>query len=104
VDINADLEPTYVDDAQRLERVALVLADPPYSVEDAQRYQTCTVKRNVVIRVLQRVKPETHVVWLDQVPVQYRNATFAMEAAIGMMKSTNHRFRMITVFRRRNPA
>ena len=45
VDINAELEPTYVDDAQRLERVPLdaydlVLADPPYSVEDAQRYQT----------------------------------------------------------------
>jgi hypothetical protein len=44
VDINPDLSPTYVDDAQRLERVPLadydlVLADPPYSVEDAERYQ-----------------------------------------------------------------
>ena len=40
VDINADLKPTYVDDAQTLLRVPLekydlILADPPYSVEDA---------------------------------------------------------------------
>ena len=40
VDISAELKPTYVDDAQRLERVPLdaydlVLADPPYSVEGA---------------------------------------------------------------------
>ncbi len=42
-DINPDLKPTYVDDAQTLENVPLqdydlVLADPPYSVEDSQRY------------------------------------------------------------------
>jgi hypothetical protein len=108
VDISAELKPTYVDDAQRLERVPLdaydlVLADPPYSVEDAERYQTGMVKRNAVMRALQRVRPGTHVVvWLDQAHVQYRKAAFGVEAAIGMMKSTNHRFRMITVFQRRN--
>jgi hypothetical protein len=62
VDINAELEPTYVDDAQRLEGVPLdaydlVLADPRYSVEDAERYQTSMVKRNRVMRALQRVRP-----------------------------------------------
>jgi hypothetical protein len=61
VDINAELAPTYVDDAQRLEGVPLdqydlVLADPPYSVEDAERYRTSIVKRNVVMRALQRVR------------------------------------------------
>ena len=54
VDINADLFPTYVDDAQRLENVPLtdydlVLADPPYSVEDAERYQTSMIRRNTVM-------------------------------------------------------
>src|SRR5581483_9364543 len=72
VDINADLNPTFVDDAQTLENVPLedydiVLADPPYSVEDAERYQTTMVKRNSVMRALGRVRPGTHVVWLDQV-------------------------------------
>jgi hypothetical protein len=109
VDINAELELTYVDDAQRLEGVPLdahdlVLADPPYSVEDAELYQTSMVKRNSVMRALQRVRPGTHIVWLDQAHVQYRKAPFGMEATNGMMKSTNHRFRMITVFRRRKPA
>jgi hypothetical protein len=73
VDLNPDLTPTYVDDAQRLERVPLsdydlVLADPPYSVEDADRYQTTMVKRNTVLSALRGLSPGAHVVWLDQVP------------------------------------
>jgi len=105
VDISSALKPTYVDDAQTLERVPLdaydlVLADPPYSVEDADRYQTTMVKRNSVMHALQRLSPGTHVVWLDQVLPMYRKDTFAVDAVIGMVKSTNHRFRVITVFRR----
>jgi hypothetical protein len=105
VDINADLNPTYVDDAQTLTRVPLeeydlVLADPPYSVEDAERYKTTMVKRNVVMRALQRLRPGAHIVWLDQVLPMYRKDAFEPEAVIGMWKSTNHRFRGITIFRR----
>ena len=106
VDINPALLPTYVDDAQRLEAVPLdaydlVLADPPYSVEDAERYQTTMIKRNCVLRALERVQPGAHVVWLDQVLPMYRKAAFDIEGVIGMVKSTNHRFRVVTVFRRR---
>jgi hypothetical protein len=105
VDINADLRPTFVDDAQRLERVPLgdydlVLADPPYSMEDAVRYSTTMVRRNLVLRALTRVAPGTHVVWLDQVLPMYRKDSFEIEAVIGMVKSTNHRFRVVTIFRR----
>jgi hypothetical protein len=105
VDINSALRPTYVDDAQTLERVPLtaydlVLADPPYSVEDADRYQTTMVKRNTVLRALRGLAPGAHVVWLDQVLPMYRKDAFGVEAVIGMVKSTNHRFRVITVFRR----
>jgi hypothetical protein len=106
VDINPALSPTYIDDAQTLlnvplENYDLVLADPPYSVEDAEHYQTTMVKRNVVMRALQRLPEGAHVVWLDQVLPMYRKDAFAQEAAIGMWKSTNHRFRGITIFRRR---
>jgi hypothetical protein len=109
VDINPALAPTYVDDAQRLERVPLdrydlVLADPPYSVEDADHYRTTMVKRNVVMRALQRLPVGAHVVWLDQVLPMYRKDCFEQEAVIGMWKSTNHRFRGITIFRRRDAA
>lgn len=105
VDVNADLGPTFVDDAQTMERVPLeqydlVLADPPYSVEDAERYQTSMVKRNAVIRALQRLPAGAHVVWLDQVLPMYRKDAWTVEAVIGMVKSTNHRFRVVTVFRR----
>src|SRR4029077_13822038 len=33
-----------------------------------------------------------HVAWLDQVLPMYRKDMFALEASIGMQKSTNHRF------------
>ena len=106
VDLNPALQPTYVDDAQTLAHVPLsaydlVLADPPYSVEDADRYQTTMVKRNTVMRALQRLDADAHVVWLDQVLPMYRKDAFDIEAVIGMVKSTNHRFRVITIFRRR---
>jgi hypothetical protein len=106
VDVNPALMPTYVDDAQTLERVPLerydlVLADPPYSVEDAERYQTTMIKRNGVMRALQRLRTGAHVVWLDQVLPMYRKSAFDIEGVIGMVKSTNHRFRVVTIFRRR---
>lgn len=107
VDINADLEPTYIDDAQTLANVPLdqydlVLADPPYSVEDAEHYKTSMVKRNVVMRALQRLPVGAHIVWLDQVLPMWRKDAFALESAIGILKSTNHRCRMVTIFHRRD--
>lgn len=106
VDCNAALLPTYVADAHDLSSVPLhlydlVLADPPYSVEDAERYQTTMVKRNVVLRSLARgMRPGARVVWLDQVLPMYRKDEWEVEAVIGMVKSTNHRFRVIAIFRR----
>lgn len=105
VDISETLAPTYVDDAQTLECVPLdqydlVLADPPYSVEDCEHYGTSMIKRNAVFRALQRLPSGAHVVWLDQVLPMYRKDAFSLEATIGMWKSTNHRFRGISIFRR----
>jgi hypothetical protein len=105
VDINAENQPTYVDDAQTLsavplEKYDLVMADPPYSVEDCERYETSMVKRNKVMAALgARLTPGTHVVWLDQVLPMYRKDQFSVEAVIGMCKSTNHRFRVVTIFK-----
>ena len=59
------------------------------------------VKRNVVLRSLAAgLRPGARVVWLDQVLPMYRKDEWAVEAVIGMVKSTNHRFRVTTVFRR----
>jgi len=105
VDINADLNPTYVDDAQSLENVPLhkydlILCDPPYSVEDAEHYQTSMIKRNKVMRALKGVNPGTIIVWLDQVKPMYKKDTFKVIGEIGMSKSTNHRYRVIQFFER----
>lgn len=105
VDLDAANEPTYVDDAQTLENVPLeqydlVLADPPYSVEDAEHYQPTMVKRNKVFRALGRLPEGAHIVWLDQVLPMYRKDTFVSEGHIGMVKSTNHRFRVVSFFRK----
>jgi len=107
VDLNPALAPTYVDDAQSLEAVPLelydlVLADPPYSIEDAERYQTTMVKRNEVMRALGRLPVGAHVVWLDQVHPMYRKDRFDLQAEIGMVKSTNHRYRVVCIFERRD--
>jgi hypothetical protein len=109
VDCNAATSPTWVADAHDLSAVPLasydlVLADPPYSVEDAERYQTTMVQRNVVMRSLASGMSEgARVVWLDQVLPMYRKTDWSIEAVIGMVKSTNHRFRVTTIFRRLAP-
>lgn len=109
VDINPTNNPDYVDDAQTLANVPLeefdlVMADPPYSVEDCEHYGTPMVNRNKVVDVLsQRLSDGCHVVWLDQALPMYRKMEIAVEARIGMWKSTNHRFRGITVFRKTTP-
>lgn len=105
-DINPERNPDYVDDAQSLKSVPveefdLVCADPQYSVEDSEHYGVSMVKRNQVMKSLgARLKSGAHVVWLDQVLPVYRKDQFTLEATIGMMKSTNHRFRMVTIFKK----
>lgn len=106
VDINADLSPIYVDDAQTLlkvplEQQSLVLADPPYSEEDCEHYQTSMVKRNVVLRALQRLPKGAYVVWLDQCLPMWRKDFFDLEAIIGIVRSSNHRFRVCCIWRRK---
>lgn len=106
VDINPENKPDYVDDAQTLtkvplEEVQLVLADPPYTESDANKYGTTMVKRNLVMRSLQRIRKGTFVVWLDQTLPMYTKLHWEIVGHIGMIRSTNHRFRVITIFRRK---
>lgn len=107
VDIDPQHHPDYCVDAHTLsgvplEKYDLVLSDPAYSVEDSAHYGTPMINRNTVLRVLgERLNPGTHVVWLDQVLPMHRKDQFKIEAVIGMVKSTNHRFRVIVIFQRK---
>lgn len=106
VDVNPDLAPDYLDDAQTLNRVPLenydlVMADPPYSMEDSEHYGVPLINRSKVMAALgARLIPVCHIVWLDQVLPMYRKDQFSIEAVIGMVKSTNHRFRVVTIFKK----
>ena len=80
---------------------SLVLADPPYSIEDCDHYGTCMIKRNKVFKECYKVMEKGGIlIWLDQVLPQYRKIEFDILARIGMVKSTNHRFRVITIFKK----
>ena len=105
-DINPDLNPTFVADAHMLEGVPietydLIIADPPYSAEDADHYGTPLVNRNKVVEVLsQRMRPGAHLAWLDQAQPMYRKDLLKPEAAVAIIRSTNHRFRVLMIWRR----
>ena len=77
----------------------LIMADPPYSAEDSIHYGTCMVKRNVVMRECMKIlSPGGFIVWLDQVLPMFRKSEVEWCGVIGIVRSTNHRFRMATFF------
>jgi hypothetical protein len=105
-DVNAALEPTFIADAHDLTGVSiedydLIVADPPYSAEDADHYGTPLVNRNKVVEVLShRMQPGAHLAWLDQAQPMYAKARLKPEAAIGVVRSTMHRYRCLLIWRR----
>jgi len=77
----------------------LILADPPYSEEDAKHYGTCLVSRNKVVKACVRIlTPGGHLVWLDQVWPMFKKTEIQMVGTIGMIRSTNHRVRTVFIF------
>ena len=79
----------------------LILSDPPYSIEDCEHYGCCMVKRNIVFKECFKVLKQGGIlIWLDQVLPNYKKIEFKIIARIGMVKSTNHRFRVITIFQK----
>jgi len=105
-DINPDLGDV-CGDAHRLSEYFaagsfdLILADPPYSKEDADHYGTPMVNRNKVVSECAKVlEPGGFLVWLDQVLPMFRKDELHFCGAIGLVRSTNHRFRVVAVFRR----
>lgn len=79
----------------------LIHADPPYTDEDAAHYGTPPLSRNAVVREVYKIlEPGGYLVWLDQVLPMYRKAELELAGVIGLVRSTNHRFRCVVIFRR----
>jgi len=102
VDYNVGLDAETFSDVIPPNTYDRIYADPPYSVEDCDHYGCCMVKRNKVFNECFKVMNKGGIlVWLDQVLPQYKKAEWNVIARIGMVKSTNHRFRVTTIFQRR---
>ena len=108
-DINPGYEPTYVGDAHTLsqtvkQKYELILADPPYSDEDADHYGTPMINRNAVVKECVKILENGgFLVWLDQVFPMYRKKELKLVGAIGVIRSTNHRVRTAFIFTKTNP-
>lgn len=120
-DINPERKPDVCGDAERLAEhfspglFDLILADPPYSVEDCEHYGTPMVSRSKVIKECVKIlAPGGVLVWLDQVFPMFRKDELDLVGTIyaradlpdglehvgeiGMVKSTNHRVRAVFMF------
>lgn len=108
--IRFDLHPEFADvvgDAHMLSeyfepnQFQTIFADPPYSIEDCEHYGTPMVNRNKIVKECYKIlKPKGFLIFLDQVLPMYRKDEFSIYGVIGMVKSTNHRFRIITIFQK----
>lgn len=107
-DSNEDLKPDIVGDAHKLLtyfniKFDLILADPPYSDSDAKHYGTIMIKRkNVFRQACQLLTDDGYLCWLDQVLPPYRKIDVKYVGTIGMVRSTNHRFRILSIFAKSN--
>ena len=79
----------------------LVLADPPYSKEDAQLYGPPMYNCRKVMAELHRVtRVGGTLVWLDTSWPMHRKDMWKTFATIGLVRSTNHRMRLVSMFER----
>jgi hypothetical protein len=82
-------------------RFDLVLADPPYSAADAVKYDCPPPNRAKVMRELHRVTANGgNLVWLDQVWPMHRKDMWKTWGHIGLVRSTNHRMRLVSMFQK----
>jgi len=106
VDINDAVGPDVMGDVEHLSELSLgqfdlILADPPYSGEDAEKYGVPMVNRNAAVKELAKaLKPGGHLVWLDQMFPMYSNRVLKLVGTIGIIRSTNNRVRMAFVWKR----
>jgi hypothetical protein len=106
-DANKELNPDVVGDAEKLSTYFdkdffdIVYADPPYSNEDALHYGKPMVNRNKVLKeCLSVLRSNGFIVWLDQVYPMYRKIELKLVGTIGLIRSTNHRIRMVFIYQK----
>jgi len=103
-DINPKLKPDVCGDAERLskyftKKFHLIIADPPYTEEDALKYGNPMVSRNRVVKECYKMLRKGGIlVWLDMVKPMYRKDELNHIGSIGLARSTNHRVRTVFIY------
>ncbi len=78
-----------------------IAADPPYSDDDAAKYQTMPLNRQKATSALAQVaRPGAYVCWLDTVWPMHSKEELVTVGQIFVRRSTNHRIRLLTIFER----
>jgi hypothetical protein len=101
--VRRDVLPTIQGDVQNLpfrESVfPLVFADPPYSSQDAKRYDVPMVNRRKALAEIARVTVSGGTLaWMDtQVPM-FAKRNWKWVGNITLIRSTNHRVRIVSLF------
>lgn len=109
VDINPELKPDIVCNAEVIHENlggtlyphSLILADPPYD-DNHVKYGTEKVNKRKVIKSCAKILPiGSHLVWLDTIiPIWAKADGWKLRGTIGMVQSTNHKCRVITILER----
>lgn len=104
-DRREDVNPDFVGEADQLgsyfldRRFDLIIADPPYTEEDANKYGTCLISRKKVFQQCRKILNKGgNLVWMDQILPMYRKDEWDLWGLIGLVRSTNHRFRVVSIF------
>jgi hypothetical protein len=108
-DIDAKLNPTIRDDVLHIknhsdiiEKMDLIMADPPYEKSDFDRYNCKSFNKPHVLRDLaSTMKTGAFLTWLDtRVPI-YSKESWLVLGHICIIVSTNNRIRCLSIFQKR---
>lgn len=82
-------------------KFSLVIADPPYSEDDAKKYNVPLLDRGKATRALAAVVPPGgYLCWLDTVWPMHSKDLWVTVGRITVIRSTNHRVRLLSIFER----
>lgn len=108
VDANAERDPDIIADAEGfvdlfpgmfLDDFDLVVADPPYSIQDAENYgRPLCNKKKVLEQCYRTLRPGGLLLWMDQSIPMYAKRNWKWVGTITMYRSTNHRIRGVMIF------
>lgn len=106
-DANRTLGPDVCGDAEQLStffpenHFGIILADCPYTEEDANKYGYTLINRNKVVNECHKVlRPGGFLCWMDMILPMYSKEKFERVGEICISRSTNHRVRAVFIFKK----